>query len=54
MDIDADPNQLVAILRSVGYRAFSSGADVNDLSELWRAIPGVGFHTDKPMTAAIG
>ena len=49
---DADPEQRVAILSATGTRAFSSGADVNDLPELWRAIPNVGFHTDKPIIAA--
>ena len=49
---DADPEQRVAILSATGNRAFSSGADVNDLPELWRAIPNVGFHTDKPIIAA--
>jgi enoyl-CoA hydratase/carnithine racemase len=49
---DADPEKRVAILSSTGDRAFSSGADVGDLPELWRAIPNVGFHTDKPIIAA--
>jgi enoyl-CoA hydratase len=49
---DADPEQRVAILSATGTRAFSSGADVNDLPELWRAIPTVGFQTDKPIIAA--
>ena len=49
---DADPEKRVAILSATGTRAFSSGADVNDLPELWRAIPNVGFHTDKPIIAA--
>ena len=49
---DADPNKRVAVLSATGTRAFSSGADVNDLPELWRAIPNVGFHTDKPIIAA--
>jgi enoyl-CoA hydratase/carnithine racemase len=44
--------QRVAILSSVGDRAFSSGADVTDLPELWRCIPGVGFKTEKPIIAA--
>jgi len=48
---DASP-QRVAILSSVGDRAFSSGADVSDLPELWRCIPNVGFRTDKPIIAA--
>ena len=49
---DADPDKRVAILSATGNRAFSSGADVDDLPELWRAIPNVGFHTDKPIIAA--
>lgn len=49
---DADPEQRVAVLSSAGTRAFSSGADVNDLPELWRAIPSVGFQTEKPIIAA--
>lgn len=49
---DADSEKRVAILSAAGTRAFSSGADVNDLPELWRAIPNVGFHTDKPIIAA--
>jgi enoyl-CoA hydratase len=49
---EADPDKRVAILSATGTRAFTSGADVNDLPELWRAIPNVGFHTDKPIIAA--
>ena len=49
---DADPSKRVAILSSEGERAFSSGADVADLPELWRAIPTIGFDTDKPIIAA--
>jgi len=45
--------QRVAILSSVGDRAFTSGADVTDLPELWRCIPNVGFKTDKPIIAAV-
>ncbi len=49
---DTDAAQRVAILSSVGDRAFTAGADVTDLPELWRCIPGVGFQTDKPIIAA--
>jgi enoyl-CoA hydratase len=49
---DADSEKRVAILSATGNRAFTSGADVNDLPELWRAIPNVGFQTDKPIIAA--
>jgi enoyl-CoA hydratase len=45
-------DQRVAILSSVGDRAFCSGADVSDLPELWRCIPNVGFRTEKPIIAA--
>ena len=45
-------DQRVAILSSVGDRAFCSGADVTDLPELWRCVPGVGFRTEKPIIAA--
>jgi enoyl-CoA hydratase/carnithine racemase len=45
-------DQRVAILSAAGARAFTSGADVTDLPELWRAIPTVGFATDKPIIAA--
>jgi enoyl-CoA hydratase len=44
--------QRVAILSAVGTRAFSAGADVSDLPELWRCIPNVGFRTNKPIIAA--
>jgi enoyl-CoA hydratase len=45
-------DQRVAILSATGDRAFTSGADVTDLPELWRCIPSVGFKTDKPIIAA--
>jgi enoyl-CoA hydratase/carnithine racemase len=45
-------DQRVAILSAAGERAFTSGAAVTDLPELWRAIPTVGFDTDKPIIAA--
>jgi enoyl-CoA hydratase len=45
-------DQRVAILSAAGERAFTSGADVTDLPELWRAIPTVGFASDKPIIAA--
>src|SRR5712671_7774332 len=47
-------DQRVAILTGRGGRAFSAGADVTDLPELWRCVPTVGIATDKPIIAAIG
>src|SRR6202163_5074670 len=45
--------QRVAILTGLGGRAFSAGADVTDLPELWRCVPTVGIKTDKPIIAAV-
>ena len=45
-------DQRVAILSAAGERAFTAGADVADLPELWHCVPGVGFTTDKPIIAA--
>jgi len=46
-------DQRVAVLSAAGERAFTAGADVTDLPELWRCIPNVGFKTDKPIIAAV-
>src|SRR5579862_1590440 len=46
--------QRVAVLCGAGGRAFSAGADVTDLPELWRCVPTVGISTDKPIIAAVG
>lgn len=51
-EFDLDDSKRVAILSAVGERSFSSGADVSNLPELWRAIPTVGYNTDKPIIAA--
>jgi enoyl-CoA hydratase/carnithine racemase len=45
-------DQRVAVVSAAGERAFTAGADVSDLPELWRCIPGVGFATEKPVIAA--
>jgi len=45
--------QRVAILTGNGGRAFSSGADVTDLPELWRCVPTVGIKTDKSVIAVV-
>ena len=45
-------DQRVAVIGATGDRAFTAGADVSDLPELWRCIPGVGFTTEKPIIAA--
>src|SRR5829696_9999088 len=45
--------QRVAVLAGAGGRAFSAGADVTDLPELWRCVPTVGITTEKPVIAAV-
>jgi len=45
--------QRVAILTGAGGRAFSAGADITDLPELWRCVPTVGIATEKPIIAAV-
>lgn len=44
--------QRVAVITGAGNDAFSSGADVTNLPELWRCIPGSGITTEKPIIAA--
>ena len=46
--------QKVAVLTGSGDEAFSGGADVTDLPELWRCVPTVGITTEKPVIAAVG
>ena len=53
MTFDADNDRLVAVLTGAGNDAFSAGADLNDMPELWRGIPNVGSQTDKPVIAAV-
>lgn len=46
-------DQTVAIITGAGEKAFSSGADVSDLPELWRCIPTIGLVTEKPIICAV-
>lgn len=46
-------DQAVAIITGSGDRAFSSGADVTDMPELWRCVPSIGIVTEKPIICAI-
>jgi enoyl-CoA hydratase len=45
--------QSCAVLTAEGTKAFSFGADVTEPPELWRAVPNVGWQTDKPLIAAV-
>lgn len=51
---DRSETQRVAVLTGAGDDAFSGGADVTDLPELWRCVPTVGITTEKPVIAAVG
>jgi enoyl-CoA hydratase/carnithine racemase len=53
-EFDRSETQRVAVLTGAGDDAFSGGADVTDLPELWRCVPTVGIVTDKPIIAAVG
>lgn len=50
---DASPTQRVAVITGTGDEAFSAGADLSDVPELWRCIPTVGITTEKPVIAAV-
>jgi enoyl-CoA hydratase len=52
-EFDRSETQRVAVLTGTGDDAFSGGADVTDLPELWRCVPTVGIHTDKPIICAV-
>lgn len=47
-------DQRVAVITGRGDVAFTAGADVNDVPELWRCIPTAGISTEKPVIGAIG
>ena len=46
-------DQSVAVLTGMGNKSFSFGADVAEPPELWRAVPNVGWQSDKPLIAAV-
>ena len=52
-EFDGSETQRVAVLTGAGDDAFSGGADVTDLPELWRCVPTVGITTEKPLIAAV-
>jgi enoyl-CoA hydratase len=53
-EFDRSQTQRVAVLTGAGNDAFSAGADVTNLPELWRCVPTVGIRTEKPVIAAVG
>jgi enoyl-CoA hydratase len=46
-------DQRVAILTGAGEKAFTSGADITDIPELWRCVPTIGIVTEKPIICAV-
>jgi len=51
-DFERSRTQRVAVVTGAGNEAFSAGADVSDIPELWRCIPTVGISSEKPVIAA--
>jgi enoyl-CoA hydratase len=44
----------VAVLTATGDKAFTVGADLNDVPhDLWRAVPGIGVEIHKPIVGAV-
>ena len=44
----------VAVLTATGDKAFTVGADLNDIPhDLWRGVPGIGVEIDKPIVGAV-
>jgi enoyl-CoA hydratase/carnithine racemase len=50
---DQDDALRCAVITGAGPKAFSVGADVTRLPELWRCIPTVGYRPTKPVIAAV-
>lgn len=50
---DSQDSQRAAVVTGAGNDAFSAGADITDLPELWRCIPTVGITTEKPIISAV-
>lgn len=46
-------DQRVAVITGAGTAAFTAGADVSDMPELWRCVPTVGITTEKPVICAV-
>ena len=44
----------VAVLTATGDKAFTVGADLNDIPhDLWRGVPGIGVEIGKPIVGAV-
>ncbi len=53
LEFDTRDDLRCAVITGAGPKAFSVGADVTRLPELWRCIPTVGFRPKKPVIAAV-
>lgn len=50
----AESTDRVAVLTATGDKAFTVGADLNDIPhDLWRGVPGIGVELDKPVIGAV-
>ena len=52
-EFDRDEALKAAVITGAGTKSFSFGADVQQLPELWRCIPTVGYRPSKPVIAAV-
>ena len=52
-EFDASETQRVAVITGAGNDAFSAGADVDSIPELWRCLPTIGITTQKPIISAV-
>lgn len=50
---DGMASQRVAVITGAGVDAFSAGADIDSMPEMWRCLPGFGIQTEKPIIAAV-
>jgi enoyl-CoA hydratase len=50
----AESSDRVAVMTATGDKAFTVGADLNDVPhDLWRGVPGIGVELDKPVIGAV-
>lgn len=52
-EFDQSASQRVAVITGAGNEAFTAGADVDSIPELWRCLPSIGITTRKPVISAV-
>lgn len=46
-------SQRAVVIAARGDKAFCSGADLNEMPDVWRCVPGLGLEISKPVVAAV-